>query len=67
MDGGFVFNTKVFKYLKDDQTILERKPLEMLSKKKQLMAYKHEGFWQCVDTKRERDILENFEKFNEFR
>ena len=56
--GFFVFNTKVFKYLKDDQTILERKPLEMLSKKKQLMAYKHEGFWQCVDTKRERDILE---------
>lgn len=66
--GFFVFNTKVFKYLKDDQTILERKPLEMLSKKKQLMAYKHEGFWQCVDTKRERDILEKtLKKFNEFK
>lgn len=66
--GFFVFNKKVFKYLKNDQTILEREPLEKLSKQKQLLAFKHEGFWQCVDTKRERDALEKtYRKYNAFK
>ena len=56
--GYFVFEPGFFKYLENDETILERKPLETLAEKKQLMAFKHEGFWQCVDTRRDRDNLE---------
>ena len=44
-------------YIKNDQTFLEREPLEKLAKSKQLMAFKHEGFWQCMDTKRDKDNL----------
>ena len=55
--GFFVFNKKIFNYIKDDKTILEKEPLESLSKKNRLVAFKHNGFWQCVDTKRERDTL----------
>ena len=57
--GFFVFNKEIFNYLDNDQTILERKPLESLAKKSELQAYKHEGFWQCMDTKRDKDFLEN--------
>lgn len=58
INGGFlVFEPKVFDYLRGDDTILERKPLENLTKDGQLMAYKHEGFWQCMDTPRDRDVL----------
>ena len=42
-----------------DNTYLEREPLEGVTKKKQLVAYKHKGFWQCMDTKRDHDMLEN--------
>lgn len=56
--GFFVFEPGVFKYLKDDATILERDPLENLAKDGQLMAYKHEGFWQPMDTIRDRELLE---------
>jgi glucose-1-phosphate cytidylyltransferase len=45
------------KYIKNDNTYLEREPLETASKKRQLTAYKHNGFWQCVDTKRDIDKL----------
>jgi glucose-1-phosphate cytidylyltransferase len=55
--GYFVFNYEVFDYLKDDQTILEREPLENLSKQNELVAYRHEGFWHCMDTIRDRDNL----------
>ena len=55
--GYFVFNYEVFDYLKDDQTILEREPLENLSKENELVAYRHEGFWHCMDTIRDRDNL----------
>ena len=59
INGGFmVMNNKIFKYLKNDQTYLEREPFEALSKKKQLYAYKHSGFWQCMDTLRDKEILE---------
>jgi glucose-1-phosphate cytidylyltransferase len=56
--GYFVFEPEVFNYLSDDQTILERDPLENLSKDGELMAFQHEGFWQCMDTIREKHILE---------
>ena len=51
--GFFVFNKKIFNYISNKQTILERYPLEMLAKKNQLIAYKHHDFWQCMDTKRD--------------
>ena len=60
INGGFmIFNKKIFQFLKNDQTYLEREPLENISKKGQLHAYKHNGFWQCMDTLRDKEILEN--------
>ena len=56
--GYFVFEPEVFKYLSGDQTVLEKEPLENLAKDGQLMAYKHEGFWQCMDTLRDKQLLE---------
>ncbi len=55
--GFFVFNKSIFDYLDDDKTILEKDPLESLSKASELRAYKHKGFWQCMDTKRDKDLL----------
>ena len=55
--GFFVFNKQIFKYLKDDKTILEREPIVKLSKNKELMALKHKGFWQCMDTLRDKNLL----------
>ena len=57
--GFFVFNTKIFDYLVNDKTILEKKPLEKLSRKGQLMAFKHKGFWQCMDKMRDKKYIEN--------
>lgn len=57
--GFFVFEPKVFDYLHGDDAILEGKPLENLAKDGQLMAYKHDGFWQCMDTLRDKQLLEN--------
>jgi glucose-1-phosphate cytidylyltransferase len=55
--GYFVFDYKIFDYLENDQTILEREPLETLAKENQLVAYRHDGFWHCMDTIRDRDNL----------
>ena len=55
--GFFVMEPDFFKFLKNDHTILERRPLENIAKKKQLAAFKHEGFWQCMDTKKDKDVL----------
>tara|TARA_Y100000294_G_scaffold49663_1_gene46810 strand:- start:675 stop:1367 length:693 start_codon:yes stop_codon:yes gene_type:complete len=55
--GFFVIEPGFFKFLKNDHTVLERRPLESTAKKKQLAAFRHEGFWQCMDTKRDRDRL----------
>ncbi len=57
--GFFVFEPQVLDYIADDETILERDPLERLSRERQLMAYRHEGFWQPMDTIRDRQLLEN--------
>ena len=56
--GFFVIEPKFLKYLKNDATFLEREPFEKLTKEKQLVAYKHDGFWQCMDTQRDKEILE---------
>lgn len=56
--GFFVFNKEIFNYIEDDSIMLEREPLEKLSKTGELMAYKHHDFWQCMDTIREKEILE---------
>jgi len=55
--GFFVIEPKFLNFIKKDDTYLEREPLELASKKKQLIAYRHEGFWQCVDTKRDLDKI----------
>ena len=55
--GFFVMEPEFFKFIKNDNTYLEREPLETATKKKQLAAFKHEGFWQCMDTKRDKDKL----------
>ena len=55
--GFFVINKKFLKLLKNDKTILERDPLERVAKSGQLSAFKHSKFWQCMDTKRDRDKL----------
>jgi len=55
--GFFVMSNKFFNYLENDQTILEKEPLEKLVSESNLAAYKHEGFWQCMDTLRDRDYL----------
>ena len=59
INGGYmVFNSAIFDYIDGDNTIFERAPLEKLAKDNQLMAYKHDGFWQCMDTQRDREKLE---------
>jgi len=57
--GFFVFEPQVFRYLIDDDTILERLPLECLAADGELMAYKHNGFWQPMDTLRDKQMLES--------
>jgi glucose-1-phosphate cytidylyltransferase len=56
--GFFVFEPKIFDYIQGDDAILERSPLENLTRDGQLMAYKHNGFWQCMDTVRDKHFLE---------
>ncbi len=59
INGGFmVLQPDIFNYIEGDSTVLEREPLEMLAKEGQLMAYAHEGFWQCMDTQRDKQKLE---------
>jgi len=56
--GFFVFEPKFFNFIEGDNTYLEREPLEKVAQAGELCAYKHEGFWQCMDTKRDKDNLE---------
>jgi len=58
--GYFVIEPKFFDLIKDEDTILERDPLERAAKMGELMAFQHKGFWHCMDTKRDRDNLEEF-------
>ena len=56
--GYMVLEPAVFDYIDGDDSIFEKEPIERLAKEGELMSYNHEGFWQCMDTKREKDILE---------
>ena len=55
--GFFIFKNKVLNFIKDDQTMLEKEPLEKLTKTGQLMAFEHKGFWKCMDTMRDKILL----------
>ncbi len=59
INGGFmVLNPQIFNYLKDDTTVLERDPMHQLAADGELMSFYHPGFWQCMDTQREKKLLE---------
>ena len=56
--GYMVLNPEIFDYIEGDETVFERDTLENLAKQGELMSFRHRGFWQCMDTKREMDTLE---------
>ena len=59
INGGFmVLDPKVIDYIDGDDTVFEKRPLEQLAKDGQLMGFHHDGFWQCMDTKKDHDTLE---------
>jgi glucose-1-phosphate cytidylyltransferase len=63
--GFFVLEPEIFKYLEGDRTILEREPMRKLAKGGQLAAFKHSGYWQCMDTLRDKTVLESLWEKNE--
>jgi len=56
--GYFVIEPRFFDLIQGDLTILEKGPLEKVAEMGELMSYRHNGFWQCMDTKRDRNLLE---------
>lgn len=59
INGGYmILESEIFNYIEGDNTVLEREPLESVANKGELKAFKHEGFWQCMDTQREKLKLE---------
>lgn len=65
INGGYmVIEPEVFDYISDDSTIFEKGPLSTLSAENKLAAYRHDGFWQCMDTKRELERLEDMWQHN---
>ena len=60
--GFFVMDPKFFRYLKNDQTILEKEPIENAVKDDEIRAFRHEGFWQCMDHKVDKDYLDKLVK-----
>ena len=65
--GFFVANFNFLKLIRNDKEILEKWPLEQAAKKKELVAFKHYGFWKCMDVKRDRDELQKIYKKNNFK
>jgi len=57
--GYFVINPEFFDLINGDSTMLEREPLEQATNAGELMAYRHDGFWHCMDTKRDHELLES--------
>lgn len=57
--GYFVINPEFFNLIDGDSTMLEREPLEQATNAGELMAYRHDGFWHCMDTKRDHELLES--------
>ena len=62
--GFFILNYKIFSYIKNDSTLFEREPMERLTQKENLVAFKHEGFWKCMDNLRDKIILDELCKNN---
>ncbi len=60
--GFFVIEPEFIDYIKDDSSILEKEPLEKVANINELVAFLHEGFWHCIDTKRDKDNLEEIIK-----
>lgn len=58
--GYMVLNPEIFDYLVDDTTVFEKEPMEKVAKEGELMSYIHKGFWQCMDNKREMELLEKY-------
>lgn len=56
--GYMVLEPRIFDYIEGDETVFEKSPLERVAAEGQLMSYVHKGFWQCMDNKREMDLLE---------
>jgi glucose-1-phosphate cytidylyltransferase len=65
--GFFVADSSFLNFIRGDREILEKWPLELAAKKKQLSAYKHFGFWKCMDVKRDREELQQIYKKNKFK
>lgn len=57
--GYMVLNPQVFDYIEGDQTVFEKSPIERLVEEKQMMAYRHKGFWKCMDAQRDKQQLED--------
>lgn len=65
INGGYmVLEPKIFDYIKGDNTFLEKEPMENLAKDKMLNAYKYSGFWKCMDTQRDKELLEKLWREN---
>ena len=62
--GFFVLNYKIFKLIRNDSIMFEREPMQKLVSKGQLNAYKHKGFWQCMDTMRDKSLIDDMIKKN---
>jgi|TARA_B100001093_G_C26838697_1_gene1019538 glucose-1-phosphate cytidylyltransferase len=62
--GFFILDYKIFNYIKNDKTIFEKFPLEKLAQNKKLMAFKHEGFWKCMDNMGDKNFLDKICKEN---
>lgn len=62
--GFMVLQPEIFNYIEGDNTVFERSPLETVASEGELMAYKHEGFWQCMDTQRDKALLEELWRKN---
>ncbi|MCR4890998.1 MAG: glucose-1-phosphate cytidylyltransferase [Lachnospiraceae bacterium] len=59
VNGGYmIFEPAVFDYIEGDSTVFEKGPLAQMAKDGELMAYRHDGFWRCMDTQREKEMLE---------
>lgn len=66
INGGFmVLNSEIIEYIDGDNTVFEREPLERVANEGQLNAFRHYGFWQCMDTMRDKELLENLWRKND--
>ncbi len=63
--GYFILEPGVFDYIENDDTIWERKPLETLAKESQLSAYRHNGYWNAIDTLRDKNQMEDLWNTNQ--